>query len=118
LSPPRSKLDRLVKGKRPEGRTYNPGIDAVTVLFVCTGNICRSPMAEGLLRARLADRGVSAEVQSAGLTFDDREATREAIAVAARAGIDISNHRSRIVDGALINASALEIGRASCRERV
>ena len=90
--------------------TYNPCIDAVTVLFVCTGNICRSPMAEGLLRARLDERGINANVESAGLTFDGREATPEAVAVARGAGVDIARHRSRIIDGALIDAADVVIG--------
>ena len=38
----------------------------IDVLFVCTGNICRSPMAEGLLRQRLETRGIPAHVHSAG----------------------------------------------------
>jgi protein-tyrosine phosphatase len=37
------------------------------VLVVCTGNICRSPMAEVVLRQRAADRGLALEVDSAGL---------------------------------------------------
>ena len=37
------------------------------VLVVCTGNICRSPMAEAVLRQRAADRGLSLEIDSAGL---------------------------------------------------
>ena len=39
----------------------------VTVAFVCLGNICRSPMAEAIMRQRLKDRGIeSVEVQSRG----------------------------------------------------
>jgi protein-tyrosine phosphatase len=37
-----------------------------SVLFVCLGNICRSPMAEGIFRAKLAQRGLDAVVDSAG----------------------------------------------------
>ena len=36
------------------------------ILFVCLGNICRSPAAEGVLRARAADRGLDLDVDSAG----------------------------------------------------
>ncbi|MEZ5138317.1 MAG: hypothetical protein R2711_06000 [Acidimicrobiales bacterium] len=43
-------------------------------MFVCTGNICRSPMAAALLRARLRDVAPEVEVASAGLLFDDRPA--------------------------------------------
>lgn len=37
------------------------------VTFVCTGNICRSPMAEAIFRARAADQGLDVEVDSSGL---------------------------------------------------
>jgi len=36
------------------------------ILFVCTGNICRSPMAEGLLRHKLKKAGMESEVDSCG----------------------------------------------------
>ncbi|MGI8755551.1 MAG: low molecular weight phosphatase family protein [Acidimicrobiales bacterium] len=65
-------------------------------MFVCTGNICRSPMAEALLRARVADVGLSAGVSSAGELFDDRPAEPGAIDAMDRLGIDLSEHRSRV----------------------
>lgn len=71
------------------------------ILFVCLGNICRSPTAEGALRqaAREAHRETDFYVDSAG-TGDwhlgeapDRRAQRAAL----RAGFDISGHRARLV---------------------
>ncbi|MGH9246015.1 MAG: low molecular weight phosphatase family protein [Acidimicrobiales bacterium] len=76
------------------------GDAAIKILVVCTGNICRSPMAEGLLRARLAERGVVATVSSAGLTWEGRSATPEAIRAASAYGVDLREHRSRILDPA------------------
>ncbi|MDD9271982.1 low molecular weight protein arginine phosphatase [Paenibacillus sp. GCM10023248] len=38
------------------------------ILFVCTGNTCRSPLAEGLLRIRVHEEGLAAEVRSAGVS--------------------------------------------------
>jgi len=80
------------------------------ILLVCTGNICRSPMAEGILRARLAAKGIQGTVASAGIAFDGREATPEAVAVASRRGIDISAHRSRIISSEMVSAADLVIG--------
>jgi protein-tyrosine phosphatase len=73
----------------------------VSVLLVCMGNICRSPMAEGMLRQRVAERSfpVSIEIDSAG-THGYHEGSRpdpRAQAAAKRRGLDISMLRARRV---------------------
>lgn len=81
-----------------------------TVLFVCTGNLCRSPMAEALLRARLArDRARQGwQVGSAGVwTVDGRRASTHAIREMAQRGIDLRAHRSRNVTRELMAGSDL-----------
>jgi protein-tyrosine phosphatase len=65
------------------------------VLVVCTANVCRSPMAEALLRRRLADLGSDATVRSAGMLADGAPPPPEAIAAMAGHGLDVSAHRSR-----------------------
>lgn len=67
----------------------------MTVLFVCTGNTCRSPMAAALMREELQQRGVSAAVASAGLAAGGEPAATNAIEVLAEEGIDLARHRSR-----------------------
>lgn len=65
------------------------------VLVICTGNVCRSPMAEGLLRARMARVG-HGSVQSAGIAaLVGRPAEPLAVEAVARRGVDISAHRAR-----------------------
>jgi arsenate reductase (thioredoxin) len=63
------------------------------VLILCTANSARSQMAEGLLRH---DRGEEFEVESAGTRAT--HVRPEAIAVMREVGIDISGHRSKVVD--------------------
>lgn len=67
----------------------------MTVVFVCTGNTCRSPMAEGLMRAELKRRGVSAACVSAGLSAAGEPAADNAVTVMEEVGCDITRHRSR-----------------------
>ena len=66
------------------------------VLFVCSGNICRSPMAEAYMRHRAADAGLSHVVlASAGtLRIEGSPASREAIETMAEVGVDLTGHRS------------------------
>ena len=66
-------------------------------------------MAEGLLRTRLAQRGVAANVSSAGLSFDDQPATAESVVAVGRRGVDIESHRSRILDAQLVEDADLII---------
>jgi protein-tyrosine phosphatase len=67
-------------------------------------------MAEGILRERLAQRGVDARVSSSGLSLVDRPATDHAAEVVARMGIDLSTHRSRVIDASQLEAADLVLG--------
>lgn len=69
------------------------------VLFVCTGNTCRSAMAEGIARGMIVERGVSdVEVGSAGTAaWDGAPASDGALLVAMEREVDISGHRSRML---------------------
>ena len=66
--------------------------DRVKVLFLCTGNSCRSQMAEGWARAL---RGEAVEAYSAGI--ETHGLNPDAVRVMAEAGVDISGHRSKNV---------------------
>jgi protein-tyrosine phosphatase len=83
----------------------------LTILFVCTGNTCRSPMAEGLAKDLIAKklgcdpddlpaRGIV--VRSAGTGAFGGSAAREAIEACRKRGIDISSHRPAILDEQIV----------------
>jgi protein-tyrosine phosphatase len=75
---------------------------SVSILFVCLGNICRSPLAEGAFRAEAARLGLEVEVDSAGTGGWHRgePPDRRAIAAAKRGGVDISSQRARKITSA------------------
>jgi protein-tyrosine-phosphatase len=79
------------------------------VLFVCTGNTCRSAMAEGIARAVAQERGLSGvTVASAGIhAMDGSPASDAALLVAMERGSDISEHRSRLLTPTLVAESDL-----------
>jgi protein-tyrosine phosphatase len=72
------------------------------VLFVCLGNICRSPTAAAVLRAGAARRGLTVEVDSAGTDgwHSGEGADPRSAQHAAARGYDLSAHRARAVTGA------------------
>jgi protein-tyrosine-phosphatase len=68
----------------------------VKVLFVCAGNICRSPFAEALARRLAAERGLHVEFASAGeIAFDGDRCPGDAVAAAREHGVDLSAHRAQ-----------------------
>jgi len=68
------------------------------LLFVCTGNICRSPMAEGIAIAVGKETGQAIQARSAStLGLVDRPADPHAVTVCEELSIDLSAHRSRPV---------------------
>src|SRR5579871_104463 len=77
-----------------------PGL--VKLLFVCTGNICRSPLAEGLMRALAEKNGLAEEIVSDSAATHDYQIgdipDPRSIAEAARHGVDISGHYARQVE--------------------
>lgn len=72
---------------------------AISVLFVCLGNICRSPLAEGALRQKCSEAGIPMIIDSAGTAdwHEGRPPDDRAIAVAEKNGAAIDHLRARQV---------------------
>ncbi|MDG5815124.1 low molecular weight protein arginine phosphatase [Chitinispirillales bacterium ANBcel5] len=80
------------------------------IVFICTGNICRSPMAEGILRKKLSESKVTdCTVSSMGTHgLDSKPASENAVTVCSKKGIDISQHTSRqLVPEELLSADLI-----------
>jgi protein-tyrosine phosphatase len=93
-----------------------------SLLFVCTANVCRSPVAEHLLRQRLVSRrdsdGEAWTAHSAGLErfrvgVDD--CTRRAVAPL---GIDLSEHRPRLLDAAIVVSEGADLVLTMTRQQL
>jgi protein-tyrosine phosphatase len=67
------------------------------ILMVCLGNICRSPLAEGILKHKVTQQGLNWEVDSAGTGayHQGNLPDSRSIAVARKYGIDITDQRAR-----------------------
>ncbi|KDR94803.1 protein-tyrosine phosphatase [Peptoclostridium litorale DSM 5388] len=82
----------------------------MNILFICTGNTCRSPMAEFFLKTIIKDseHDLDIGVHSAGIaTVDGLSATDNAVAAMKEYGIDISSHRSKVASEKLLCSANL-----------
>ena len=79
------------------------------ILLVCTGNICRSPLAAALLQRALAQRGIDGlEVASAGTgAWDGAPVSEGAYLVGLERGLDLSAHRARLLTRELVEEADL-----------
>lgn len=81
----------------------------MNILFVCSGNTCRSPLAEAFARKIAERRGITdLRVSSAGTNaWDNFPATDEALLVGMERGVDLTGHRSRKITPAIISEADL-----------
>ncbi|MCG0277029.1 MAG: low molecular weight protein arginine phosphatase [Thermanaeromonas sp.] len=78
------------------------------ILFICTGNTCRSSMAEGLAKKLAREMGLEVEIASAGVAaWPGAPATWEAIQVAEELGVDLKEHKARSLEAPMIDEADL-----------
>jgi protein-tyrosine phosphatase len=73
------------------------GADLVRVLVICRANVCRSPIAARMLKARLQERGAGVVVDSAGLSVEEPGPNESLVRSAAEWNLDLSDHRPRVL---------------------
>jgi len=105
----RSAYERLrADASFPDRRTAQPAVgSASSFLFVCYGNLMRSPMAEAMLKHVLAERGINGiVVRSAGVhAVPGREAHPWALAVSRELSLPLDQHRAQPVTAELVASS-------------
>ena len=75
-----------------------------SVLFICSANICRSPMAMGLLRSMVEDSSDQWKIESSGVwDLEDQPAALNTQLVLEERGIDLNDHASRTVTGTILS---------------
>lgn len=88
------------------------------ILFVCTGNTCRSSMAAAIAARLGEERGLAVTVTSAGLAAREGDpATPEAIQALAEMGIALQGHRARQVTAALVHDADLVLTMTAAHKR-
>ena len=77
------------------------------ILFVCTGNTCRSPMAQVLFESIISKdpslQSAGIKVDSAGIIANRYPAPQEAIEVMLDYGLDLTGHRSKLIDSSMLD---------------
>lgn len=76
-------------------------------LFICHGNVCRSPFAAYVFARRMKELRLPVDVRSAGFIGPDRESPPKALSAAARRGLNMTAHRSQLITNELLRISDL-----------
>ena len=121
LSAARHAPDRLLHASRRRAlaRRIRGGSVPTRITFICHGNICRSPYAAASLQRRLEGSTIGGRIliRSAGFVGPGRPPPPEAIQVARAGGLDLSEHRSRLLTVALAMDGALLVVMAPGQRR-
>ena len=104
------RLSHPLRRRRALSAVRSAGVPG-TILFICYGNICRSPYAAYSLRRRLPPRlGEQITIVSAGSYGPGRSSPANALAAAAALGVDLGPHRSQLLTPELVRSASLIVG--------
>lgn len=79
-----------------------------SILVLCIGNICRSPLAEAYLKVKAAEKGLTLDISSAGLhALVEHPADPQSVKIAERIGLDLSQHKARQVNSKMMKQADL-----------
>ena len=93
---------RNLFGRRRRGNGSRPHSPIDTLLVVCTGNLCRSPMAAALFEASVREQNYPLRVASAGIAaFNGECAPPSVVALMKQKGLEVSRHKARQLTGSL-----------------
>jgi protein-tyrosine phosphatase len=109
---------RLHARRRLAAQTRLQGFRPQSIVFVCHGNICRSPFAAAaFLRACASEIARGLRVSSAGFIGPDRSTPSEGLQVASRLGVDLSAHRSSTLTPDMLAQADLVVVMSDEQER-
>lgn len=110
--------DRVMHAKRRTAALKQlEGTSPRTVLFLCHGNVCRSPFAAAVLARALESTNARVSIASAGFIGPNRPSPPEALASASRFGIDLAKHRSTLITQDVIGSTDLVVVMSATQAR-
>ena len=89
------------------------------IVFICTGNTCRSPMAAAMAAQIFSEAGLTAEVLSAGISaWPNQPASRHAISVMEEGGLCLLSHRAATTSDAILKEASLVLAMTGSHQAI